>query len=77
MIINFKVYAQYHIQTVKSFLHIRMNGKAKELDMKLNNSKIISNDILQGVQTSNFFNQHQKKQQDIKLFSDEFKKVNI
>lgn len=77
MVINFKIFAQYHIQTVKSFLHIRMNGKAKELDMKLNNSKIISNDILAGEQTSNFFNQHQKKQNDIKLFSEEFTKVQI
>lgn len=77
MIVNFRFYAQFHIQTVKSFLHIRMNKKSKELEIKLNNSKIISDDIKRAVTVSNFFDKKQQKQDDLKLFSDDFQKVQI
>ena len=54
-----------------------MNNKSKELEIKLNNSKIISDDIKQAVTTSKFFSNNDKKQEDLKLFSDEFQKVQI
>jgi len=75
MIINFKFYTQYHIQSVKSFLHIRMNKKFKELDMKFNNCKIISDDVLKEVEVSNFFDRKQEKEDDIKLFTEEVGKI--
>lgn len=77
LIVNMRFYAQFHIQTVKSFLHIRMNKKAKELETKLNNGKIISNEILKNIEVSGFFSKQDKKQDDLKLFSEEFTKVQV
>lgn len=77
LVVNIRFYAQFHIQTVKSFLHIRMNKKGKELEIKLNNGKIISNDILKNIEVSGFYDQQAKKQDDLKLFSEEFIKVQV
>lgn len=52
-----------------------MNKKVKELDIKLNNSKIVSDDIVKELSVSNFFDQKTKKHDELKLFSNEFKKV--
>ena len=41
-LVNFKFYIQFHLQSVKTYLHIRMNKKGKEWERKLNNAKIIS-----------------------------------
>jgi hypothetical protein len=54
-----------------------MNKKSKELEIKLNNSKIISDDVRRGQNVMNFFDKKQQKQDDLKLFSDEFQKVQI
>lgn len=54
-----------------------MNKKVRELDIKLNNSKIISDDVVKELNVSNFFDQKTKKQEDLKLFTDEFKKVQV
>ena len=54
-----------------------MNKKSKDLEMKINNSLIISNDVKRGLNATNFFIQQQKKQDEMKLFNDEFNKVNI
>lgn len=54
-----------------------MNKKGKELETKLNNGKIISNDILKNIEVSGFFDQQAKKQDDLKLFNEEFIKVQV
>ena len=54
-----------------------MNKKNTELEVKLNNSKIIPDDVYRGMSATSFFSSHQKKQDDLKLFADEFTKVKI
>ncbi len=54
-----------------------MNKKFKELEKKLNDTKIIPEDYLASLETQNFYSAMQKKEDDIKLFVTDFKKVNI
>jgi hypothetical protein len=54
-----------------------MNKKGKELEKKLDNSKIIPSEYLKNLETSNFYVNLHKKEEEIKLFTQEFKKVNI
>ena len=54
-----------------------MNHKGKELDIKLNNCRIIPSDVYKGLETNTYFQNKNKKHDDIKLFSDEFKKVQM
>lgn len=75
--INFRNYIQYHIHSIKTYLHIRMNKKGKELEKKLNEAKIIPDDYLKSLETVTFFSNLQKKEDDIKLFVSDFKKVNV
>lgn len=77
LIVNFKFFSQLHIQTVKNFLHIRMNTKGKELNLKLKKSKIISDDIIDNISNSIFFDEKQRKEEDNKVFIQDFQKVKI
>lgn len=54
-----------------------MNSKGKELDIKLNNCRIIPSDVYKGLEAKNYFEDKKKKHEDIKLFTNEFKKVQI
>jgi hypothetical protein len=75
--VNLRQYIQYHIHSIKTFLHIRMNKKGKELENKLTAAKIIPEEYLKKLDKSNFFTRWEKKEEEIKLFNSEFKKVNI
>lgn len=77
LIVNFKFFSQLHIQTVKNFLHIRMNTKGKELNLKLKKSKIISDDIIDNISNSIFFDEKQRKEEENKVFIQDFQKVKI
>lgn len=54
-----------------------MNRKGKDLENKLNASKIIPDDYLKKLDQSNFYTKLEKKDEEIKLFTSEFKKVNV
>jgi hypothetical protein len=75
--INFRSYILYHIHSMKAYLHIRMNKKFQELEKKLNSTKIVSDDYMASLETQNFYAARQKKEDDLKLFVSDFKKVNI
>lgn len=49
-----------------------MNKKAKELEIKINNAKIISDDINRGISTTNFFSNQQRKEENMQSFANEF-----
>ena len=76
-LINFKFYIQFHLQSVKTYLHIRMNKKGKELERRLNSSKIISDEYTKTLETISFHSNLKKKDDEMKLFSSEFNKVNV
>jgi hypothetical protein len=75
--VNLRYYIQYHIHSVKTYLHIRMNKKGKELEKKLDSSKIIPSEYLKDLETTNFYINLQKKEEEIKLFTQDYKKINI
>jgi len=54
-----------------------MNKKGKEQEKKLDEAKIIPDEYLKSLETTAFFTNLQKKDDDIKLFVSEFKKVNV
>jgi len=54
-----------------------MNKKGKELENKLNASKIIPEEYLKKLDKSTFYTRLEKKEEEIKLFTSEFKKVNV
>jgi hypothetical protein len=75
--INFRFFIQFHIHSVKTYLHIRMNKKGKELEKKLNDSRIISDDYLKGLESLSFYNKMEKKDEEMKLFTSDVKKLNV
>jgi hypothetical protein len=76
-LINFRFYIQFHIQAVKTYLHIKMNKKEKEMERKLNSGKIISDEYTKNLETIAYHSSLKKKDDDMRLFSNEFNKVNI
>lgn len=54
-----------------------MNTKGKELNLKLKKSKIISDDIIDKISNSTFFEEKQRKEEENKVFNQEFQKVKI
>lgn len=75
--INFRNYIQFHIHSIKTYLHIRMNKKGKELEKKLNDTKIVPDEYLKSLESQTFYSTLQKKDTDIMLFSNDFKKLNV
>jgi hypothetical protein len=75
--INFRHYIQYHIHSIKTFLHIRMNKKGKDLENKLNSAKIISDEYFKKLEQNTFYTKWEKKDEELKLFTNEFKKVYV
>jgi hypothetical protein len=53
-----------------------MNKKGKDLEKKLSDCKIISDDYLSKLESQAFYSNLQKKEED-KLFISDFKKVNV
>lgn len=62
---------------MKTYLHIKMNKKGKELEKKLEDCKIVSNDYQKSIDTQSFYANYQKKDDEMKLFVQDFKKVNV
>jgi len=54
-----------------------MNKKGVELERKLNESKIISNEYLKTLETATFWSKWEKKEEEMKTFSSDAKKLNI
>jgi hypothetical protein len=54
-----------------------MNKKGKEMERKLNASKIISDEYTKTLESIAFYSNLKKKDDEMKLFNNEFNKVNI
>jgi hypothetical protein len=54
-----------------------MNKKGKELEKKLNDTKIIPDEYLKSLESQTFYSSWQKKDEDVKLFTNDFKKLNV
>ena len=70
-------YIQFHIHSIKTFLHIRMNKKGKELINKLNACRIIPLDYLRSIEVENFYAQKEKKEENLAIQRKESEKMNM
>lgn len=75
--VTFREYVQFHIHSIKTFLHIRMNKKFKDLRDKITGCKIIPEDYIKGLETINFYDESNKKEERQKIFTEAAKKVNV
>jgi len=75
--ITFREYIQFHIHSIKTFLHIRMNRKGKELLGKLEGCKIIPENYIRHLESVQFYTNWNKKEENQKIFTDEVKKINV
>ena len=75
--VTFREYIQFHIHSIKTFLHIRMNRKGKELLGKLEGSKIIPESYIRHMETVQFYTNWNKKEENQKIFTEEVKKINV
>ena len=75
--VNFRQYIQFHIHSIKTFLHIRMNRKGKEIENKLNSCKIVPDEYIKKLETLNFYVALKKKDEQQKIFATESKKINV
>ena len=53
--VTFREYIQFHIHSIKTFLHIRMNRKGKELMAKLEGCKIIPEAYIKHLESVQFY----------------------
>ena len=72
-----KDYIQFHVHSIKTFLHIRMTKKAKYLGDKLNACKIIPEDYFKKMRDINFFLKQEKNEKKKEIFNQETKKINV
>ena len=75
--ITFREYVQFHIHSIKTFLHIRMNRKGKELMGKLEGCRIIPESYIKHLESVQFYTNWNKKEENQKIFTDEVKKINV
>ena len=75
--VTFREYIQFHIHSIKTFLHIRMNRKGKELMGKLDGCRIIPESYIKHLESVQFYSNWNKKEENQKLFTDEVKKINV
>ena len=75
--VTFREYIQFHIHSIKTFLHIRMNRKGKELMNKLEGCKIIPENYIRHLESVQFYTNWNKKEENQKIFTDEVKKINV
>lgn len=76
-LVTFREFIQFHIHSIKTFLHIRMNKKGKEFAGKLDGCRIIPDAYLKHLETVQFYASWNKKEENQKIFSDETKKINF
>ena len=75
--VTFREYVQFHIHSIKTFLHIRMNRKGKELMKKLDGCRIIPESYIKHLERVQFYTNWNKKEDNQKIFTDEVKKINV
>ena len=75
--VTFREYIQFHIHSIKTFLHIRMNRKGKELMGKLEGGRIIPESYVKHLESVQFYTSWNKKEENQKIFTDEVKKINV
>ena len=75
--VTFREYVQFHIHSIKTFLHIRMNRKGKELMKKLDGCRIIPESYIKHLESVQFYTNWNKKEENQKIFTDEVKKINV
>lgn len=61
-------YIQFHIHSIKTFLHIRMTKKFKYLENKLSAAKIIPDDFFKKMKTVDFYVNMEKKETQKSIF---------
>ena len=64
--VTFREYIQFHIHSIKTFLHIRMNRKGKELMKKLDGCRIIPESYIKHLETVQFYSEWNKKEENQK-----------
>jgi len=74
--INFRNYILFHMHSIKTYLHIRMNKKGRELEKKLNEAKIITPDQEKSLETNNFYSNNEKEKEK-KLFVKSSKMIDV
>ena len=74
--VTFREYIQFHIHSIKTFLHIRMNKKGKELVNKLNACRIIPLDYLRTIEKDAFFEKKKKKEDNLAVQKEESERIN-
>ena len=74
--INFRNYMLFHMHSIKTYLHIRMNKKGRELEKKLNDAKIINNDLEKSLESMSFYSTTEKEK-ETKLFVKDSKKIDV
>ena len=75
--VTLREYIQFHIHSIKTFLHIRMNRKGKELLGKLEGGRIIPESYIKHLESVQFYSNWNKKEENQKIFTDEVKKINV
>ena len=75
--VTFREYIQFHIHSIKTILHIRMNRKGKELMGKLDGCRIIPESYVKHLESVQFYTNWNKKEENQKIFTDEVKKINV
>ena len=75
--VTFREYIQFHIHSIKTFLHIRMNRKGKELMGKLDGCRIIPESYIKHLESVQFYSNWNKKEENQKIFTSEVKKINV
>ena len=59
--ITLREFIQFHIHSIKTFLHIRMNRKGKEIQNKLNACRINPLDYIRSLEIDSFFERKKKR----------------
>ena len=74
--VTLREFIQYHIHSIKTFLHIRMNRKGKEIENKLNACRIVPLDYIRALETQSFYDKKEKREENLALHKKESAKIN-
>ena len=77
LFVTFREFIQFHVHSIKTFLHIRMNKKGKEISERLDGCRILDDDIVDTLDAVNFYANFDRKEERLKVFIDETKKINV
>ena len=75
--VTLREFIQFHIHSIKTFLHIRMNRKGKEIQNKLNACRIIPLDYIRALEIDSFFEKKEKREENLALQMTETAKINF